>query len=266
MTKGKVSMKKILLLLSLTGTIIFAASGAELTKANCASCHMLTTPTPDMIPTMEAPPMDAVMFHINLVKQKKKEVKDFIIDYVQYPDASKSVCESHKVQKFGVMPSLKGKVSVQDLETIAEYMIANYPSQAFVAMIKEIQRNDKMNSLINSPFLLNREELPHLTKLLLMNWDKAALGLTEEQKEKLLVVRHETLSAIKEIKEKVQVLEAEIIEEMVDGEPLEKMYPKLEEVAKLKVEATKVQLKCLKRSMEILNDAQIEYLLPFWDA
>ena len=66
--------------------------------------------------------------------------------------------------------------------------------------------------------------------------------------------------------EKVEELEAAIIEAAVDGEPLEQMYPKLEEVAKLKVEATKVQLNCLKRSMEILNDAQIEYLLPFWDA
>lgn len=266
MTEGTMMMTKILLLLSLISTMMFASTGAELTKSNCASCHMLTTPTPDMISSMQAPPMDAVMFHVNLVMQKKEEIKAFIVDYVQYPDASKSVCESNKVQNFGVMPSLKGKVSVQDLETIAEYMIDNYPSQTFVSMIKEIQRNDKMNSLINSPFLLNSEQLPHLTKLLLMNWDKAALGLTDAQKEKLLVVRHETLSAIKEIKEKVQVLEAEIIEEMVDGEPIEKVYPKLEQVAKLKVEATKVQLKCLKRSMEILNDAQIEFLLPFWDA
>ena len=259
-------MKKVLLLLSLTGTMMFAATGAELTKNNCASCHMLTTPTPDMIPEMKAPPMDAVMFHINLVMQDKKEIKDFIVDYVQYPKATKSVCESNKVQNFGVMPSLKGKVSELDLATIADHMIANYPSSEFEAMIKEIQKNDKMNALINSPFLLNSEELPHLTKLLLNNWDKAALGLTEEQKEKLLVVRHETLSAIKKIKQKVQALEAEIIETMVDDEALEDAYPKLEEVAKLKVEATKVQLKCLKNSMKILNDAQIEFLLPFWDA
>jgi hypothetical protein len=259
-------MTKILLLLSLTGTILFASTPAELTKKNCASCHILTTPTPDMIPDMKAPPMDAVMFHINLVMQDKKEIKDFIVDYVLYPKASKSVCESNKVQSFGVMPSLKGKISEQDLATIADHMIANYPSQEFKTMIKEIQKNDKMNALINSPFLLNSEELPHLTKLLLNNWDKAALGLTDEQKEKLLVVRHDTLRAIKEIKQKVKALEAEIIEATVDGESLETVYPKLEEVAQLKVEATKVQLKCLKRSMKILNDAQIEYLLPFWDA
>lgn len=119
---------------------------------------------------------------------------------------------------------------------------------------------------MKSPFLLNNEGLPHLTKLLIVNWDKKKLGLSDDQKEKLLVVRHETLSAIQKIKQKVQVLEDEIIELTVDGESLEDIYPKIEEVAKLKVEATKVQLRCLKKSMEILNDDQIEFLLPFWDA
>lgn len=259
-------MKKTLLLLTLTSTMMFATTGADLTKTNCASCHILTTPTPDMIPDMKAPAMDAVMFHINLVMQDKKEIKDFIVDYVQYPKASKSVCESNKVQNFGVMPSLKGKVSEQDLASIAEHIMTNFPSPEFVNMIKEIQTNDKMNALMNSPFLLNNEELPHLTKLLMLNWDKAKLGLTDEQKEKLLIVRNETLSAVNEIKQKVKVLEDEIIEATVDGEALEKIYLKVEEVAKLKVEATKVQLKCLKESMNILNDAQIEFLLPFWDA
>lgn len=259
-------MKKILLLLAVANVMLFATTAAELTKKNCASCHMLTTPTPDMIPQMKVPPMDAVMYHINLVMEDKKEIKAFIMDYAINPSASKSVCESNKVQKYGVMPSLKGKVSQRELSAIADHMIANYPSTEFVVMIREIQKNDKINSLMKSPFLLNNEGLPHLTKLLIVNWDKKKLGLSDDQKEKLLVVRHETLSAIQKIKQKVQVLEDEIIELTVDGESLEDIYPKIEEVAKLKVEATKVQLRCLKKSMEILNDDQIEFLLPFWDA
>ena len=74
-------MKKTLLFLSLTSSILFAGNGAELTKANCASCHMLTSPTPDMIPTLKAPAMDAVMFHIKLDITKRKDIKDFIIIY-----------------------------------------------------------------------------------------------------------------------------------------------------------------------------------------
>lgn len=260
-------MNKIVLLLTVAGTMTFANNGAELMKANCASCHMLTSPTPDMIPTLKAPAMDAVVFHLKEDMKDEKEIKAFIVDYTQNPLASKSVCESNKVQKFGVMPSLKGKVSPEELGAIAEHMIATYPSAGFVKMIKEILTNDKMNALQNSPFLINNEALPHMTKLLLVTWDKATLGLTDEQKEKLLVVRKETITAVKKIKQQVKTLEAEIIEAMVDGEDtLDKIKPKVEEVAKLKVEATIVQLKCLKDSMSILTEEQMEFLLPFWDA
>lgn len=259
-------MNKTLLLLSVTATMMFASTGAELTKNNCASCHMLTTPTPDMIPTMKAPAMDAVMFHINLVMQDKKEIKAFIMDYAINPKASKSVCESNKVQKFGVMPSLKGQVSEKDLATIADHMMANFPTPEFVSMIKEVQRNDKMNALMNSPFLINQEALPHMTKLLIENWDKATLGLSEDQKDKLIDVRVDTMSAVGKIKKQVKVLEADIIEALVDGENPKSVHAKVDEVAKLKAEATKVHLKCISDTIGILSEEQLELILPFWDS
>jgi len=259
-------MTKTLLLLTLTTTMMFAGNGAELIKANCASCHTLTTPTPLMIPTMKAPAMDAVMFHINLGMSDKKEIKAFIVDYAIDPKASKSVCESNKVQKFGVMPSLKGKVSEKDLGIIAEHMIANFPTPEFVTMIKEIQKNDTMSALRSSPFLINQSALPHMTKLLIHNWDKASLGLSDEQKAKLLVVRKETMSAVMKIKKEVKVLEAEIIEAMVDGEEAKSQYSKVNELAKLKAEATRVHLNCIADTITILSDEQLEFLLPFWDA
>ena len=262
-------MKKIkttLLLLSLGSTMMFASSGAELIKTNCASCHTLNTPTPDMIPTMKAPAMDAVMFHINLGMSDKKEIKTFIIDYALNPKVSKSVCESNKVQKFGVMPSLKGKVSEQDLSTIADHMMENFPTPEFVKMIKEMQRNGKMNALLNSPFLINQEELPHMTKVLMENWDKGTLALSDAQKEKLLVVRKETMTAVKAVKKQVKVLEADIIEAMVDGVELKSVDGKIDEVAKLKAQATRAHLKCIADTIAILNDEQMELLFPFWDA
>jgi len=246
--------------------MMFASTGAELTKTNCASCHMLTTPTPDMIPTMKAPAMDAVMFHINLGMSDKKEIKAFIMDYAINPKASKSVCESNKVQSFGVMPSLKGKVSEKDLGTIADHMMANFPTPEFVRMIKEVQRNDKMNALLNSPFLINQEALPHMTKLLIQNWDKATLGLNEEQKDKLIDVRVDTVSAVRKIKKQVKVLEADIIEALVDGENPKSVHAKVDEVAKLKAEATKVHLKCISDTVGILSEEQLELILPFWDS
>lgn len=258
-------MKKILLVFSLTSTIIFAASGEELTKRNCASCHILTTPTPDMIPTMKAPAMDAVMFHINLVTTDKKEKKAFIMDYVVNPDASKSVCESNKVQSFGVMPSLKDKVSEKDLAIITDHMIENFPTPKFVAMIKEVQKNDKMNALLNSPFLINKENLPHFTSLLIKNWDKAKLGLSDAQKEELLIIRKETKTGVQKLKIEIEELEAEVIEAMIDREAPSSVESQVDEIAKLKAEVTKIHLRCISNTIAILNDEQIEFLLPFWE-
>jgi len=259
-------VKKTLLLLTTASTMMFASNGAELVKANCASCHMLTTPTPDMIPNMTAPAMDAVAFHINLAIADKKDAKAFIVDYVQNPHVSKTVCESNKVAKFGVMPSLKGTVSPEDLEIIADEVMTNFPSPEFVKMITEVQRNDKMNGLLNSPFLINKEALPHMTKILLQNWDKASLGLSEEQKQKLLVIRKNTIGAVKKLKKQIKVLESDIIEVVVDAEDLKSANAKVDEVAKLKAEATKIHLKCIADTVETLNDEQMETLFPFFDA
>lgn len=259
-------MKKTVLLLSFATSMIFASSGVELIKTKCASCHILTTPTAAMIPDMKAPAMDAIMFHINLSMSDKKEIKAFIMDYAVNPKVSKSVCESNKVQQFGVMPSLKGKISQEDLSVIAGHMIENFPSPEFVAMIKEMQTNGKMNALINSPFLINSESLPHMTKVLIENWDKGTLALSPEQKEKLLIVRKETMSAVKNIKKQIKVLETEIIETVVDGEDITTANSKIDEVAKLKSEATRAHLKCIANTIEILNDEQMELLFPFWDS
>ncbi len=253
------------LLLALLSSTLFASDASTLLKSNCASCHLLTTPQPDQIPTLKAPAMEAVGLHLKKAFNNKEKMQNFIVDYVLNPDASKSICESNKVAKFGVMPSQKGKVSQEDLRKIATSIIETYPTKKFTSMIKEMQTNGKLTSLENSPFLINTPRLPHLTKLLLQNWDKAALALTKEQKEKLLVVRKETLSAIKKIKKEVQALENEIVEMLVDSEAISDIDKKVEQVAKLKTEATKVHIKCITNTMGILNDAQVEFLLPFWD-
>jgi cytochrome c553 len=257
-------MKKLALLLGVFTTLTFASDGAALLQKNCSSCHMLTTPTPDMIPTFKAPAMEAVGFHIKLAIKDKSKMKNFIVDYVLNPDASKSVCESNRVSHFGVMPSMKGKVSKKDLETIADYIIAQYPTKAFKDMIHEIQRNDKLHALMKSPFLINKNGLPHLTKLLIQNWDKAALGLNKEQKEKLLKVRQTTLLGVKKLKKEISALEAEIIEAMADNEDPQTVHATVDQVAKLKAEATKIHLQCISDTIRTLNDEQITYLLPFW--
>jgi hypothetical protein len=209
--------------------------------------------------------MDAVVFHINLAMENDKEKKAFIADYVFNPDASKSVCESNKVAKFGVMPSQKGNVTREELEKISEVMLERYPHAKFKTMIKEMLANDKIKALTDSPFLVNSDSLPHMTKLLIQNWDKAKLGLTPEQKEKLLAVRKETLQSVKKIKQQIKPLEAEIAEAMIDREDPKSVEKQLEKIAKLKLEASKVHLNCIAKTTAILSEEQVTFLLPFWE-
>jgi len=258
-------LKKTLLLLVTTIAFSYANEGAILLKNKCATCHMLEVPAFHQLPTLKAPAMDAVVLHINLAMKDNKVKKAFIADYVLNPDASKSVCESNKVAKFGVMPSQKGKVSKEELVKIADTLLATYPHPKFKAMIKEMQGNDKVNALKGSPFLINSDGLPHMTKLLVENWDKAKLGLTPAQKEKLLVVRKETLSGIKKMKQELQVLEAEVAEAMIDREDPKSVEKQLEKIAQLKLEGSKIHLKCISQTTAILSEEQVAFLLPFWE-
>ena len=258
-------MKKIVLFATVMGTLAFANSGEALIKTKCASCHTLAIPQMEMMPDFVAPPMDAVMFHMKDVITGNDNLKAFIDDYVFDPDVSKSVCESNKVQKFGVMPSQKGKVTKEELAMISDYMIATYPREKFVKTIREILRNDKMNALKSSPFLINSESLPHMTKLLVEHWDKAALGLTSDQKQKLLVVRKNTIMGVRKIKKQLKDLEFEVSEAMIDRESVESVEKQVQGIAKLKAEATKIHLKCISDTTTILSEEQVDYLLPLWN-
>lgn len=258
-------MKKIVLHMTVAGSLAFANSGEALIKAKCATCHTLSIPKIEMMPSFKAPPMDAVMFHMKDVIKGDENLKAFIADYVYNPDVSKSVCESNKVQKFGVMPSQKGKVSKKELAVISEYMIKKYPREKFIQNITEILKNNEISALKDSPFLINSENLPHFTKLLIQHWDKAKLGLSDIQKSQLIVIRKNTIGGIKKLKDQIKGLEFEIAEAMIDRESVDSVEKQLEEVAKLKTEATRIHLKCIADTTAVLSDEQIAYLLPMWE-
>ncbi len=60
-------MKKTLILLSVTSSILLANTPLELLKTKCASCHILTTPTASILPTLKAPAIEAVMLHLKVI-------------------------------------------------------------------------------------------------------------------------------------------------------------------------------------------------------
>jgi len=111
-----------------------------------------------------------------------------------------------------------------------------------------------------SPFLISRG-LPHMTKLIKQNWDNPALGLSSEQKKKLLVVRKSTISGVKAVKPKIMRLEKKIKQMTLNGADVTTLEPMIETLAGLKAEATKVHIKCIHDSKNILTAKQVTYLL-----
>ncbi len=118
-------IRKVMLSIAIMATASMLSASEEkgeaLFKTNCASCHSLTQPQDKS--KMVAPPARGVVFHMSEAFGTEDEIKAHIQDFVINPSAEKAICKS--VKRFGVMPSLKGAISEEDLKEVAEWMVEN---------------------------------------------------------------------------------------------------------------------------------------------
>ena len=110
-----------------------------------------------------------------------------------------------------------------------------------------------------SPFLITGK-LPHLTKLLIKQWDSPALRLSEEQKAKLLVVRKETIAGVQRQGQKIAPIENRVKEEIFAGKTPDQLHDLIQTIAGLKAEATMIHLKCIYDTKQILDQQQLDVL------
>ena len=66
--------------------------------------------------------MIGVLFHVQQAKPTKTQAVAFISDYILNPHRSKSLCQDHSIQKFGVMPSMKEQLTPQEATRVSEYV------------------------------------------------------------------------------------------------------------------------------------------------
>ena len=111
-----------------------------------------------------------------------------------------------------------------------------------------------------SPFLITGE-LPHLTKLLMQQWDNSTLHLTEEQKPQLLVVRKETIAGVENLAPQIASLQKQVTEGIFIGKTPDELHSIVQAISKLKAEATMIHLKCIFDTSNILNQQQLDILL-----
>ena len=111
----------------------------------------------------------------------------------------------------------------------------------------------------NSPFLIVGK-IPHLTKLLMQQWDNPELNLSDAQKTKLLVVRKTTLTGVRKLGPEIAPLEKQVADGIFAGKTPDELSSTVEAISKLKAEATMVQLRCIYDTSQILDQQQLDLL------
>ena len=129
-----------LLVIFLCSIPLFADRGEDVYNKICSQCHQLYVPEDKLVQNfmegdntllnLKAPTISQISYSM---KQKigdpqsdadiqRMEVSAFIADYIIYPDKHKSVLHPNVGKHFETMPSLKGKVSTEDIEAISNFV------------------------------------------------------------------------------------------------------------------------------------------------
>ncbi|MCB4760146.1 MAG: DUF255 domain-containing protein [Sulfurovum sp.] len=126
----------------LVGAILslHAFSGEDVYQKKCASCHESYIPMKKLMKNfvkhknrllkLKAPTLNQLSYRL---KQQigdssgdedmhRMEVEAFIFDYLNHPNKQKTVCLHDVIQYFPVMPSMKGKISEEEVEAVSNYI------------------------------------------------------------------------------------------------------------------------------------------------
>jgi len=114
-------MKKILLLALLLSPQLFADDTALL-EDKCGSCHATSSHTIGKISEMKAPPMWGMMKMVNKRYSNHEEAKDYIRGFVFEPHEKNMIFPHASIERFGLMPSQKGKITTEELERVLKVL------------------------------------------------------------------------------------------------------------------------------------------------
>lgn len=145
-------MKKILLLILLGLSSIYATNGENIFKEKCVACHAsqgmmsmnekqqmrakMQNATQEerfamreqmMLNTnMKAPAMPMVSKRLKMKLASREEFIAFVQDYIQNPSQEKGFCMPMAYDKFGTMPPIGKSMSKDGRATIAAWLYDNY--------------------------------------------------------------------------------------------------------------------------------------------
>jgi hypothetical protein len=138
-------MNKIIIFL-LGASALFANNskidGYDVYKNKCQKCHvemMDKSVAIKNLKELKAPPMVEVSNRLKeniIIKDDDDDVKRrvviaFIKDYIDNPSLEYSMCNAMAIERFDIMPSLKGKINSDEKQAVAEWVYDRYDGIEF---------------------------------------------------------------------------------------------------------------------------------------
>lgn len=122
--------------------LLHGADGRDIYQKHCMRCHVEMMEKKEVIKhlsTLKAPPMIEVSNRLkeNVIISdddddvKRRVIVAFVKDYIENPSINYSMCHPMAIEKFGIMPSLKGKLSDEERQAVAEWVYDRYEGVAF---------------------------------------------------------------------------------------------------------------------------------------
>ena len=111
-----------------------------------------------------------------------------------------------------------------------------------------------------SPFLISGK-IPHLTKLLMQQWDDPELNLSAQQKSELLKIRTKTLTQVRKLAPEIGSLEKQVATGIFSDQTPAELSSIVSTIAELKTEETMIQLRCIDATRKILDQQQLKMLM-----
>ena len=121
-------MKKLLtasLIIATSSLLLANPATEELAVKHCGECHLMGKITKDKLKKMKAPPYWALAKMARLKYTSNDDMVKYIVDYALSPAEDKMLFPHETRDRFGVMPSQKGKVTKAQIKEISEYILGN---------------------------------------------------------------------------------------------------------------------------------------------
>lgn len=136
-------MKKLLLVLLITSTALFATTGKTVYTKYCISCHLEKSAVDEDKATLKAPPMNRVSQRLKMNTSSKKEFIAYVKDYIQHPTQEKGFCRPKAYKRFGVMPPIGKAMTEDERQLIAVWLYRHFKASTGRNCANEDQKNMK---------------------------------------------------------------------------------------------------------------------------